>query len=67
MGILAHSTLTPLPWTPLSKLGALADVRLSLFDDSRYCGVLGVLLWACPAVDADHLLLAHEVIGAPRE
>ncbi len=67
MGILAHSTPTPMPWVPLSKLGALADVCPFHPGYIHGRGVLGVLQWARPAVDADHFLLAHEVIGALRE
>ncbi len=67
MGILAHSTLTPMPWIPLSKLGALADV-CPIHPGYVHCrGVPEVLLWARPPVDVDHFLFAQEVIGVPRE
>ncbi len=65
MGLLAHSILLQY-LDPLSKLGALADVCLSQPNYIRCRGVLGVLLGARPAVDVDHFLLAHEVIGALR-
>ncbi len=67
MGILAHSTLTPMPWIQFSNLGDLADV-CPFHPGYVHCrGVQGILLWARPAVDVDHFLLAQGVIGVPRE